>query len=97
MEESAICDCGCPCHSDRWDYRLFKGDNIEGYSIRAVGYDKDGKIETIGEPELAPMGTEEEALVSVELVLADMESMRRAFDMPMLDEQQVEKELSHNQ
>lgn len=84
-------ECDCPCHGLNREYRLMKGTNYEGVSIREVLTDDDGTIvDWSEEPIFVLAPTKKEAKEDLTVVLEDIKEMFIAFNKPLLDESDLE-------
>jgi hypothetical protein len=96
-DDSLDHECECPCHDGgKHEYRLMRGYDIEGISIREVVCDKNDKIVGWASPELMPTATIKEAKENLEYTIDDLMDMHTAFDKPILDEVKLEAELEVN-
>ncbi len=88
-------DCQCACHNFNHEYRLMKGTNFEGISIREVLTDDHGEvIDWSEEPIFVLAPTKKEAENDLNVVLEDIKDMFTAFKKPVLDESELESQES---
>jgi hypothetical protein len=70
-----------------WTYRVVR-DEIGRYSVREVFYEHDGTLITYSKTPVAPVGS------SAEDLLHQVQSLREAFDLPILSIAELETTLN---
>lgn len=99
--ENAVHDhddgCDCVCHgASRMEYRMVRGTNFEGVSIRDIYYDENDNIIGWGILPLTFLAAKPED-IRADLVdaMKHIDDMLEATNKPMLDEERMEEKLDN--